>query len=103
VHITPDGRFLYVSNRGHDSLAMYAIDQASGLPVAMGYAPTEPRPREFEVDPRSRYVYAAGQDSGRVASYAIDQTSGMLTAGAVYDVGPNPLWVLAIELPLPPD
>lgn len=101
VHITPDGRFLYVSNRGHDSLAMFAIDQASGMPVAMGYAPTEPRPREFEVDPRSRYVYAAGQDSGRVASYAIDQTSGVLTAGPVYDVGPNPLWVLAIELPLP--
>lgn len=103
VHITPDGRFLYVSNRGHDSLAMYAIDQASGLPVAMGQAPTEPRPREFEVDPRGRYVYAAGQDSGRVASYAIDQASGVLTPGPVYDVGPNPLWVLVIELPLPPD
>jgi 6-phosphogluconolactonase len=103
VHVTPDGRFLYVSNRGHDSLAMYAIEPATGMPIAMGYAPTEPRPREFEVDPRGRYVYAAGQDSGRLASYAIDQGSGVLTAGPVYDVGPNPLWVLAIELPLPPD
>ena len=70
---------------------------------AMGQVPTEPRPREFEVDPRGRYVYAAGQDSGRVASYVIDQTSGQLTPGPVYDVGPNPLWVLAVELPLPPD
>jgi len=103
VHVTPDGRFVYVSNRGHDSLAMFAVDPATGMPVAMGYAPTEPRPREFEVDPRGRYVYAAGQDSGRVASYVIDQTSGQLTPGPVYDVGPNPLWVLAIELPLPPD
>jgi 6-phosphogluconolactonase len=103
VHITPNGRFLYVSNRGHDSLAMYAIDRGTGLPVPMGQVPTEPRPREFEVDPRGRYVYAAGQDSGRVASYVIDQDSGVLTPGPVYDVGPNPLWVLAIELPLPPD
>jgi 6-phosphogluconolactonase len=103
VHVTPDGRFLYVSNRGHDSLAMFAIDPGTGLPTAMGYAPTEPRPREFEVDPRGRYAFAAGQDSGRVASYVIDQESGMLTPGAVYDVGPNPLWVLAIELPLVPD
>lgn len=101
VHITPDGRFLYVSNRGHDSLAMYAIDPTSGLPSPLGTVPTEPRPREFEVDPRGRYVYAAGQDSGRVASYAIDQESGVLTPGPVYDVGANPLWVLAIELPLP--
>jgi hypothetical protein len=38
-----------------------------------------------------------------VASYAIDQGSGVLTPGPVYDVGPNPLWVLAVELPLAPD
>jgi 6-phosphogluconolactonase len=103
VHITPDGRFVYVSNRGHDSLAMFAVDPGTGLLTAMGQVPTEPRPREFEVDPRGRYVYAAGQDSGRVASYVIDQRSGVLTPGPVYDVGPNPLWVLAVELPLPPD
>lgn len=103
VHITPDGRFVYVSNRGHDSLAMFAVDPSTGLLTALGQVPTEPRPREFEVSPRGRYVFAAGQDSGRVASYGVDPTSGMLTPGPVYDVGPNPLWVLAIELPLPPD
>jgi 6-phosphogluconolactonase len=103
VHVTPDGRFVYVSNRGHDSLAMFAVEPATGLLTSLGQVPTEPRPREFEVDPRGRYVYAAGQDSGMVASYAIDDASGVLTPGPVYDVGPNPLWVLAIELPLPPD
>ena len=71
--------------------------------VPRGTPPTEPRPREFENDPSGRYVFAAGQDSGRVASYTIDQGSGMLTAGPVYDVGPNPLWVLAIALPVAPD
>ncbi|MCA9710678.1 MAG: lactonase family protein [Myxococcales bacterium] len=101
VHVTPDGRFVYVSNRGHDSLAMFSVDPATGLLTALGQVPTEARPREFEVSPRGRYVYAAGQDSGRVASYAVDDATGMLTPGPVYDVGPNPLWVLAIELPAP--
>ncbi len=100
VHITPDGRFVYVSNRGHDSLAMFAVDPATGLLTALGQVPTEARPRELEISPRGRYVFAAGQDSGRVASYTIDQASGVLTPGPVYDVGPSPLWVLAIELPL---
>ncbi len=99
VHITPDGRFVYVSNRGHDSLAMFSVDPATGLLTALGQVPTEARPREFEVSPRGRYVYAAGQDSGMLASYSVDDASGMLTAGPVYDVGDNPLWVLAIELP----
>ncbi|MCX4241365.1 lactonase family protein [Paraliomyxa miuraensis] len=99
VHITPDGRFVYVSNRGHDSLAMFAVDPVTGLLTSLGQVSTEPRPREFEVSPRGRYVFAAGQDSGMVASYAIDQETGVLTPGPVYDVGPTPLWVLAIELP----
>jgi 6-phosphogluconolactonase len=85
VHITPDGRFVYVSNRGYDSLAMFAVDPGTGLLTPMGYVDTEPRPREFEIDPRGRYVYAAGQDSGRVASYTIDAASGVLTPGPVYD------------------
>ncbi|MCH9684846.1 MAG: lactonase family protein [Deltaproteobacteria bacterium] len=100
VHITPDGRFVYVSNRGHDSLAMFAVDPATGDLTDLGQVPTEPRPREFEVSPRGRYVYAAGQDSGMVASYSVDDTTGVLTPGPVYEVGADPRWVIAIELPL---
>jgi len=99
VHITPDGRNVYVSNRGHDSLAMFSVDPATGLLTSLGQVPTEPRPREFEVSPRGRYVYAAGQDSGILASYTVDETTGVLTPGLVYNVGENPLWVLAVELP----
>lgn len=99
VHVTPDGRFVYVSNRGHDSIAMFSVDPGTGDLTALGQEPTEPRPREFEVSPRGRYLYAAGQDSGRVAGYAIDPTTGTLTPGSSYDVGDGPLWVLAIELP----
>lgn len=99
IHVTPDGRFVYVSNRGHDSLAMFSVEAGTGDLVSMGQVPTEARPREFEVSPRGRYVYAAGQDSGMMASYAVDVMTGMLTPGPVYDVGDTPLWVLAIELP----
>ncbi|MEM9463003.1 MAG: lactonase family protein [Myxococcota bacterium] len=99
VHVTPDGRFVYVSNRGHDSLAMFEVDPDTGLLTSLGQVATEPRPREFEVSPRGRYVYAAGQDSGMMASYTVDEATGMLTAGPVYEVGADPRWVLAIELP----
>ncbi len=99
VHITPDGRFVYVSNRGHDSLAMFTVDAATGELSSLGQVATETRPREFEISPRGRYVYAAGQDTGMMASYTVQDT-GMLSPGPVYDVGDDPRWVLAIELPL---
>ncbi|MEX1367472.1 MAG: lactonase family protein [Nannocystaceae bacterium] len=99
IHVTPDGRFVYVSNRGHDSLAMFAVDEGTGQLGSLGQVPTEARPREFELSPRGRYAFAAGQDSNMMASYAIDQATGMLSPGPVYDVGEEPLWVLAVELP----
>lgn len=100
IHITPDGRFVYASNRGHDSIAMFAVDPADHGLTELGQVGTEATPREFEISPRGRYLYAAGQDSGMLASYAIDPETGLLEAGEVYEVGNNPLWVLAVELPL---
>jgi 6-phosphogluconolactonase len=97
VHVTPDGAFLYASNRGHDSLAMFAIDSRTKALTSLGQVPTEPRPREFEVDPLGRFVYAAGQDSGQLASYAIED-DGTLTALEVYAAEPQPLWVLAVGI-----
>lgn len=101
VHVTPDGRFVYVSNRGHDSIAMFAVDPATGVLSSLGQILTEPHPREFDISPRGRYVYVAGRDSGMLASYTVDDTDGMLIPGPVYDVGATPLWVLPIELPGP--
>jgi 6-phosphogluconolactonase len=98
IHITPDGSFLYVSNRGHDSLAMFSVSADGATLTSLGTVPTQTRPREFEVSPRGRYVYAAGQDSDMMASYTV-QPDGTLVANAVYDVGDQPLWVLAIEVP----
>ena len=96
IHVTPDGSFVYISNRGHDSIAMFSV--ANGTLEPLGHAPTEPRPREFGLTPYGRHVYSAGQDSGMLASYVV-QPDGTLAAGEVYPVGAGPLWVVAAELP----
>ncbi|MGE3629596.1 MAG: lactonase family protein [Sandaracinaceae bacterium] len=92
VHVTPDGRFVYASNRGHDSLAMFAV-QSDGTLSSLGNVPTETRPREFDVSPDGRFVVAAGQDSGALQSYRVE-SDGTLTSVDRLPVGPNLLWVV---------
>jgi 6-phosphogluconolactonase len=92
IHVTPDGRFVYASNRGHDSLAMYSIG-AGGMLTFLGTVDTEDTPREFDVSPDGRFVVAAGQGSGQLQSYRVED-DGMLTMVDRLDVGPNLLWVV---------
>ncbi|MBW2460564.1 MAG: beta-propeller fold lactonase family protein [Deltaproteobacteria bacterium] len=92
VHVTPDGRFLYGSNRGHDSLAMFAIAEDGRL-TGLGQVATEARPREFDLSPDGRFVVAAGQDSGALQSYRIED-DGTLTSVARLDVGAGLRWVI---------
>lgn len=99
IHITPDGRYVYASNRGHDSIAAYEVDLECGRLKAIGQTPTEKTPREFDIDPTGRFLYSAGQGSGRLASYRIDQDSGELTPLDTYEVGASPAWVLCLQLP----
>lgn len=97
IEITPDGKFLYASNRGHDSLAMYRIDSQTGRLTALGQAKTEKTPREFNIDPTGTFVYSAGQRSGRMIAYRI-QPDGRLKPLKTYTVGRGPAWVLFVEL-----
>jgi len=97
IRIHPSGRFLYASNRGHDSIACYAIDAAGRL-ASLGQQPTEQTPRDFNLDPQGRYLYAAGQASGKLAAYRVDQDSGQLSPIETYTVGKAPTWVLPLEL-----
>jgi 6-phosphogluconolactonase len=99
IHIHPTGRFLYASNRGHDSIACFALDEATGRMRSLCQQPTEPSPRAFNLDPSGRYLYAAGQGSGRLAGYSIEEREGTLTPTETISVGENPMWVLPIELP----
>ncbi len=99
IHITPNGKFLYVSNRGHDSIAGFSIDESTGRLASLGQQPTEATPRAFTVDPTGNFLFAAGQASGKLASYRIESESGTLTPLETYTVGENPMWVVILGLP----
>jgi 6-phosphogluconolactonase len=99
LHLTPDGKFLYASERRSSTLAIYKVDAASGRLELIGHTPTEKTPRGFAIDPSGRYLIAAGQDSSGVAVYAIDAASGALSQRARLPLGKNPNWVEIVELP----
>ncbi len=96
IHIDPQGTFLYVSNRGHDSIAEFAIDRENGKLSAIGHQLTEPTPRVFNIDGTGNFLFVGGQGSGRLATYRIDRDTGKLAPLANYTVGKNPMWVLFI-------
>jgi 6-phosphogluconolactonase len=98
IHLVPSGRFLYVANRGHNSIAGFAVDAATGHLTAVGHAATEAVPSAFGLDPAGRFVFAAVSASGRLAAYRIDGDAGGLTALASYAVGRRPMAVLAARL-----
>jgi 6-phosphogluconolactonase len=79
----PSGRFLYGSNRGHDSITVYAVDQSSGQLTFVHNEPTGgSTPRSFGIDPSGRWLLAANQRSDSVVVFQIDQASGKLTPTA---------------------
>jgi 6-phosphogluconolactonase len=98
IQITPSGKFLYAPNRGHHSIACFAVDAASGHLTPRGHMPSETVPRAFSLDPSGTFLYAAGLESGRLASYRIDDTTGLLKPLEVYPVGTRPMWVLILRL-----
>jgi 6-phosphogluconolactonase len=89
VAVSPSGEYAYVSNRGHDSIAMYAIDSHTGRLTALGHVSTGGRtPRNFAIDPSGARLYAANQDSDTIVHFDIDPTTGQLSPnGDVTSVG----------------
>jgi 6-phosphogluconolactonase len=80
VAVSPDGRFLYGSNRGHDSLAIFAIDAATGRLTLVGHQPSLGKhPRHFAIDPTGAYLLAANRDSDNVVVFRIAKATGLLT------------------------
>ena len=94
IHLHPTGRTLYVTNRGHESIAIYAVDTQSGRLELSGWQSTEAVPRVFNVDPEGRFLLAAGQGTGVVSTYSIDPRNGMLSPLNSIEVGNRPMWVL---------
>jgi len=89
ILVEPSGHFVYVSNRGHDSIAMFAIDQDTGTLTALGNVPTQGRtPRNFNVDPTGSRMYVSNQGSDTIVQFRIDQSTGALEpTGEVTQVG----------------
>jgi len=89
ILVDPSGRFVYVSNRGHDSIAIFAIDQQTGRLTAVGHASTGGRtPRNFAIDPSGAFLYAANQNSDTIVHFRRDAQTGQLTpTGQVTEVG----------------
>jgi 6-phosphogluconolactonase len=81
VVVAPDGRFVYGSNRGHDSIAIWAVDGTTGEVELVGHESTRGKgPRHFAIDPTGSWLLAANEKSDSVATYRRNPDSGMLTA-----------------------
>jgi len=97
VHITPDGKYLYGTNRGNDTIAAYSIDVGSGHLSLIKHYNTEAIPRAFAIDPTGKFIIVAGEVSGYAAVYQISD-DGTLIPLKRYYVGSNLMWVLFVTL-----
>lgn len=97
LHLTPDGRWLYSSERNSHTLAGQAVDEGTGLLSPIGHWPTQATPRGFAITIDGRFLLAAGQTSHQVGVHAIDCASGALTLVAEHAVGLNPNWVEVVS------
>jgi 6-phosphogluconolactonase len=93
IHMTPNGKFLYISERTSNSLAAFSVDGASGKLTFLSSTPTEPQPRGFAIDPKGRFLVTSGEKSETISVYAIDQTSGALKLVNKYPTGKGSNWV----------
>lgn len=94
IQIAPSGRFLYGSNRGHNSIALFAVDDATGQLTSNGYVSTGgENPRDFALEPQGTLLLAANQDSDTVVIFRVDAaTGGLSTTGDVLNI-PTPVCI----------
>ena len=89
IAVAPSGRFVYGSNRGHDSIAIFAVDAATSVLTPVDWEPTQGKtPRFFSFDPSGAFLYAANQDSDTIVCFRVDRASGKLSStGSVVKTG----------------
>ena len=93
MHLTPDGRLLYASERASNSIAAFKVDGSSGKLTYVANTQTEKQPRGFAIDPSGKWLIAVGEKSDRIAVYAIDAASGKLRETGRYPGGNGASWV----------
>lgn len=99
LRATPDGRFLYATDRTASCIAAFAVERSSGRLALIDHFPTETQPRGMGIDPAGRWLIAAGQLSNRLTVYAIDPDSGRLSAVHSHATGNDPICVEIAALP----
>ncbi|MCH2370039.1 MAG: lactonase family protein [Pirellulales bacterium] len=95
--LSADGRFMYVANRGHNSIATFKIHQRWGTLSLVGIYETEPNPRSFVISPCGKWLYAGGQDSGTIAIFSRNRRTGVLSRKGTVGTGKRPWWLQVIE------
>ena len=98
LHLSPDERWLYTSERNSHTLAGFSVDTSSGLLTPVDHWVTQQQPRGFAITADGRYLVAAGQASHRVGVHAISPDTGALTLLGEHPVGLNPNWVTMLPL-----
>ena len=93
IHMTPNGRYLYITERTSNTLAGFSVDGATGKLTYLGSTPTERQPRGFAIDPKGRFLIASGEKSDTISVYAIDQATGALKLQNKYPTGKGANWV----------
>ncbi len=100
IHVAPSGRFVYVSNRAHDSLAVFAVDPASGkLGLVEHVSAGGKTPRLFTLSPDGRFLLVANQDSNNLVTFSVDPDTGKLTLLRSLTTPENPYFVRVLHLP----
>ncbi len=94
----PSGRWLYVANRGHNSIAVFTVDGASGALRPAGWAAAPAGPRTLAIDPAGRFLYSSGLEHGELRGYRIDPASGALQEVETLTVGALPMWITIVAL-----
>ena len=98
IQISSSGKFLYVPNRGRNSIAGFSVDSSTGWLTGIGQVPTEAVPSAFSLDPEGNFLFAAGSASGCLASYRINGDTGEPSPLETYSVGNRPMSVLVTRL-----
>jgi 6-phosphogluconolactonase len=99
IHVHPNGQYLYASNRGHDSIAVFAIDAGRGLLKPQGHTPTGGKtPRNFALDPTGQYLLAANQNSDDIHVLQVDARHGKLTPTGQKVEAPTPVCIKFVAL-----
>ncbi len=93
LHLTPDGKFLYASERTSSTLAAFSVEAASGKLTYLSSTPTEKQPRGFAIDPKGKFLIASGEKSETISLYAIDPASGALKLLQKYPTDKGSNWV----------